>query len=151
MVMNEHIKVIKELLESGYKIYQFLEKDRNDTGFIMEYIGQYNYETTVIEYKLGNETKKFNLLEGTYLYAVMYVSKIADSNVVLVRHQPINNTYKLAIDVEGIIVYADIVMREVEPGYFDDKFNLLKALQDNINYVTLNLPDYIDWALKHTD
>ena len=144
MVMNEHIKIIKELLESGYEIYQFLEKDRNDTGFVMEYIGQYNYETTVIEYNLGSETKKFNLLSGAYLYAVMYVSEIADSNVVLVRYQPINNTYKLAIDVEGIIVYADIVMHEVEPGYFDDKYNLLKALQDNIGYITLNLPDYID-------
>lgn len=144
MVMDEHIKIIKELLESGYEIYQFLEKDRNDTGFVMEYIGQYNYETTVIEYSLGNETKKFNLLAGAYLYAVMYVSAIADSNVVLVRYQPINNTYKLAIDVEGIIVYADIVMHEVEPGYFDDKYNLLKALQDNIGYITLNLPDYID-------
>jgi len=144
MVMNEHVKVIKELLESGYEIYQFLEKDRNDTGFVMEYIGQYNYETTVIEYSLGKETKKFNLLSGAYLYAVMYVSEIANNNVVLVRYQPINNTYELAIDVEGIIVYADIVMNEVEPGYFDDKYNLLKALQDNINYVTLNLPDYID-------
>lgn len=144
MVMNEHIKIIKELLESGYDIYQFLEKNDNNTGFVTEYIGQYNYETTVIEYNLGNETKKFNLLSETYLYAVMYVSAIADSNVVLVRYQPINNTYKLAIDVEGIIVYADIVMHEVEPGYFDDKYNLLKALQDNINYITLNLPDYID-------
>lgn len=144
MVMNEHVKVIKELLESGYDIYQFLEKDRNDTGFVMEYIGQYNYETTVIEYNLGNETKKFNLLSGAYLYAVMYVSEIANNNVVLVRYQPINNTYELAIDVEGIIVYADIVMHEVEPGYFDDKYNLLKALQDNIGYITLNLPDYID-------
>ena len=144
MVMNEHVEVIKELLESGYDIYQFLEKDRNDTGFVMEYIGQYNYETTVIEYNLGNETKKFNLLSGAYLYAVMYVSEIANNNVVLVRYQPINNTYELAIDVEGIIVYADIVMHEVEPGYFDNKYNLLKALQDNINYITLNLPDYID-------
>ena len=144
MVMNEHIKIIKELLESGYDIYQFLEKNDNNTGFVTEYIGQYNYETTVIEYNLGNETKKFNLLSGAYLYAVMYVSEIADSNVVLVRYQPINNTYKLAIDVEGIIVYADIVMHEVEPGYFDDKYNLLKALQDNIGYITLNLPDYID-------
>ena len=144
MVMNEHVKVIKELLESGYDIYQFLEKGGNDTGFVTEYIGQYNYETTVIEYNLGNETKKFNLLSGAYLYAVMYVSEIANNNVVLVRYQPINNTYELAIDVEGIIVYADIVMHEVEPGYFDDKYNLLKALQDNINYITLNLPDYID-------
>ena len=144
MVMNEHVEVIKELLESGYDIYQFLEKDRNDTGFVMEYIGQYNYETTVIEYNLGNETKKFNLLSGAYLYAVMYVSEIANNNVVLVRYQPINNTYELAIDVKGIIVYADIVMHEVEPGYFDNKYNLLKALQDNINYITLNLPDYID-------
>lgn len=144
MVINEHVKVIKELLESGYDIYQFLEKGGNDTGFVMEYIGQYNYETTVIEYNLGNETKKFNLLEGTYLYAVMYVSEIANNNVVLVRYQPINNTYELAIDVEGIIVYADIVMHEVEPGYFDNKYNLLKALQDNIGYITLNLPDYID-------
>lgn len=144
MVMNEHVKVIKELLESGYDIYQFLEKNDNNTGFVTEYIGQYNYETTVIEYNLGNETKKFNLLSGAYLYAVMYVSEIANNNVVLVRYQPINNTYELAIDVEGIIVYADIVMHEVEPGYFDDKYNLLKALQDNINYITLNLPDYID-------
>lgn len=144
MVMNEHVKVIKELLEIGYDIYQFLEKNDNNTGFVTEYIGQYNYETTVIEYNLGNETKKFNLLSGAYLYAVMYVSEIANNNVVLVRHQPINNTYELAIDVEGIIVYADIVMHEVEPGYFDDKFNLLKALQDNIGYITLNLPDYID-------
>lgn len=144
MVMNEHVKVIKELLESGYDIYQFLEKDRNDTGFVMEYIGQYNYETTVIEYNLGNETKKFNLLAGAYLYAVMLVSEIADGNVVLVRYQPINNTYELAIDVEGIIVYADIVMREVEPGYFDNQYNLVRALQDNIGYITLNLPDYID-------
>lgn len=144
MVINEHVKVIKELLESGYDIYQFLEKNDNNTGFVTEYIGQYNYETTVIEYNLGNETKKFNLLSGAYLYAVMYVSEIANNNVVLVRYQPINNTYELAIDVEGIIVYADIVMHEVEPGYFDDKYNLLKALQDNINYITLNLPDYID-------
>ena len=144
MVMNEHVKVIKELLESGYDIYQFLEKNDNNTGFVTEYIGQYNYETTVIEYNLGNETKKFNLLSGAYLYAVMYVSEIANNNVVLVRYQPINNTYELAIDVEGIIVYADIVMHEVEPGYFDNKYNLLKALQDNINYITLNLPDYID-------
>ena len=144
MVMNEHVKVIKELLESGYEIYQFLEKDRNDTGFVMEYIGQYNYETTVIEYELGNETKKFNLLAGAYLYAVMYISEIADGNVVLVRYQPINNTYELAIDVNGKVVYADIVMHEVEPGYFDDKYNLLKALQDNIGYIILNLPDYID-------
>ena len=144
MVMNEHVKVIKELLEIGYDIYQFLEKNDNNTGFVTEYIGQYNYETTVIEYNLGNETKKFNLLSGAYLYAVMYVSEIANNNVVLVRYQPINNTYELAIDVEGIIVYADIVMHEVEPGYFDDKFNLLKALQDNIGYITLNLPDYID-------
>ena len=144
MVMNEHVKVIKELLESGYDIYQFLEKNDNNTGFVTEYIGQYNYETTVIEYNLGNETKKFNLLSGAYLYAVMYVSEIANNNVVLVRYQPINNTYELAIDVEGIIVYADIVMHEVEPGYFDDKYNLLKALQDNIGYITLNLPDYID-------
>ena len=144
MVMNEHVKVIKELLESGYDIYQFLEKDRNDTGFVMEYIGQYNYETTVIEYNLGNETKKFNLLAGAYLYAVMLVSEIADGNVVLVRYQPINNTYELAIDVEGIIVYADIVMREVEPGYFDNQYNLVRALQDNIGYIILNLPDYID-------
>ena len=144
MVMNEHVKVIKELLESGYDIYQFLEKNDNNTGFVTEYIGQYNYETTVIEYNLGNETKKFNLLSGAYLYAVMYVSEIANNNVVLVRYQPINNTHELAIDVEGIIVYADIVMHEVEPGYFDDKYNLLKALQDNINYITLNLPDYID-------
>lgn len=144
MVMNEHVKVIKELLESGYDIYQFLEKNDNNTGFVTEYIGQYNYETTVIEYNLGNETKKFNLIAGAYLYAVMYVSEIADNNVVLVRYQPINNTYELAIDVEGIIVYADIVMHEVEPDYFDDKYNLLKALQDNINYITLNLPDYID-------
>ena len=144
MVMNEHVKVIKELLESGYDIYQFLEKNDNNTGFVTEYIGQYNYETTVIEYNLGNETKKFNLLSGAYLYAVMYVSEIANNNVVLVRYQPINNTYELAIDVEGIIVYADIVMHEVEPDYFDDKYNLLKALQDNINYITLNLPDYID-------
>lgn len=142
--MNEHVKIIKELLESGYEIYQFLEKDRNDTGFVMEYIGQYNYETTVIEYNLGNETKKFNLLAGAYLYAVMLVSEIADGNVVLVRYQPINNTYELAIDVEGIIVYADIVMREVEPGYFDNQYNLVRALQDNIGYITLNLPDYID-------
>lgn len=144
MVMNEHVEVIKELLESGYDIYQFLEKNDNNTGFVTEYIGQYNYETTVIEYNLGNETKKFNLLSGAYLYAVMYVSEIANNNVVLVRYQPINNTYELAIDVEGIIVYADIVMHEVEPGYFDNKYNLLKALQDNINYITLNLPDYID-------
>ena len=144
MVMNEHVKVIKELLESGYDIYQFLEKNDNNTGFVTEYIGQYNYETTVIEYNLGNETKKFNLLSGAYLYAVMYVSEIANNNVVLVRYQPINNTHELAIDVERIIVYADIVMHEVEPGYFDDKYNLLKALQDNINYITLNLPDYID-------
>ena len=144
MVMNEHVKVIKELLESGYDIYQFLEKNDNNTGFVTEYIGQYNYETTVIEYNLGNETKKFNLLSGAYLYAVMYVSEIANNNVVLVRYQPINNTYELAIDVEGIIVYADIVMHEVEPGYFDNKYNLLKALQDNIGYITLNLPDYID-------
>ena len=144
MVMNEHVKVIKELLESGYDIYQFLEKNDNNTGFVTEYIGQYNYETTVIEYNLGNETKKFNLLSGAYLYAVMYVSEIANNNVVLVRYQPINSTYELAIDVEGIIVYADIVMHEVEPGYFDDKYNLLKALQDNIGYITLNLPDYID-------
>ena len=144
MVMNEHVKIIKELLESGYDIYQFLEKDRNDTGFVMEYIGQYNYETTVIEYELGNETKKFNLLAGAYLYAVMYISEIADGNVVLVRYQPINNTYELAIDVNGKVVYADIVMHEVEPGYFDDKYNLLKALQDNIGYIILNLPDYID-------
>lgn len=144
MVMNEHVKVIKELLEIGYDIYQFLEKNDNNTGFVTEYIGQYNYETTVIEYNLGNETKKFNLLSGAYLYAVMYVSEIANNNVVLVRHQPINSTYELAIDVEGIIVYADIVMHEVEPGYFDDKYNLLKALQDNIGYITLNLPDYID-------
>lgn len=144
MVINEHVKVIKELLESGYDIYQFLEKNDNNTGFVTEYIGQYNYETTVIEYNLGNETKKFNLLSGAYLYAIMYVSEIANNNVVLVRYQPINNTYELAIDVEGIIVYADIVMHEVEPGYFDDKYNLLKALQDNINYITLNLPDYID-------
>ena len=144
MVMNEHVKVIKELLESGYDIYQFLEKNDNNTGFVTEYIGQYNYETTVIEYNLGNETKKFNLLEGTYLYAVMYVSEIADGDILSVRHQPINNTYELAIDVEGIIVYADIVMHEVEPGYFDDKYNLLKALQDNIGYIILNLPDYID-------
>ena len=144
MVINEHVKVIKELLESGYDIYQFLEKNDNNTGFVTEYIGQYNYETTVIEYNLGNETKKFNLLSGAYLYAVMYVSEIANNNVVLVRYQPINNTYELAIDVEGIIVYADIVMHEVEPGYFDNKYNLLKALQDNIGYITLNLPDYID-------
>ena len=144
MVMNEHIKIIKELLESGYNIYQFLEKDRDNIGFITEYIGQYNYETTVIEYNLDNETKKFNLLAGAYLYAVMYVSEIANNNVVLVRHQPINNTYKLAIDVDGKVVYADIVMREVEPGYFDDKFNLLKALQANIDYIILNLPEYID-------
>lgn len=144
MVINEHVKVIKELLESGYDIYQFLEKNDNNTGFVTEYIGQYNYETTVIEYNLGNENKKFNLLSGAYLYAVMYVSEIANNNVVLVRYQPINNTYELAIDVEGIIVYADIVMHEVEPGYFDDKYNLLKALQDNINYITLNLPGYID-------
>lgn len=144
MVMNEHVKVIKELLESGYEIYQFLEKDRNDTGFVMEYIGQYNYETTVIEYSLGNETKKFNLLEGTYLYAVMLISQIADGDILSVRHQPINNTYELAIDVDGKVVYADIVMREVEPGYFNDKFNLLKALQANIGYIILNLPDYID-------
>ena len=144
MVMNEHVKVIKELLESGYEIYQFLDKNDNNSGFVTEYIGQYNYETTVIEYNLGNETKKFNLLSGAYLYAVMYVSEIANNNVVLVRYQPINNTYELAIDVEGIIVYADIVMHEVEPGYFDNKYNLLKALQDNIGYITLNLPDYID-------
>lgn len=144
MVMNEHVEIIKELLESGYNIYQFLEKDVNYTGFVMEYIGQYNYETTVIEYNLGSETKEFNLLKDTYLYAVMYVSEIADGNVVLTRYQPINNTYELGIDVEGIIVYADIVMNEVEPGYFDDKFNLLKALQDNIGYIILNLPDYID-------
>lgn len=144
MVMNEHVKVIKELLESGYDIYQFLERNDNNTGFVTEYIGQYNYETTVIEYNLGNETKKFNLIAGAYLYAVMYVSEIANNNVVLVRYQPINNTYELAIDVEGIIVYADIVMHEVELGYFDDKYNLLKALQDNIGYITLNLPDYID-------
>ena len=144
MVINEHVKVIKELLESGYDIYQFLDKNDNNSGFVTEYIGQYNYETTVIEYNLGNETKKFNLLSGAYLYAVMYVSEIANNNVVLVRYQPINNTYELAIDVEGIIVYADIVMHEVEPGYFDDKYNLLKALQDNIGYITLNLPDYID-------
>ena len=142
--MNEHVKVIKELLESGYDIYQFLEKNDNNTGFVTEYIGQYNYETTVIEYNLGNETKKFNLLEGTYLYAVMYISEIADGNILSVRHQPINNTYELAIDVNGKVVYADIVMHEVEPGYFDDKYNLLKALQDNIGYITLNLPDYID-------
>lgn len=144
MVMNEHVKVIKELLESGYDIYQFLEKNDNNTGFVTEYIGQYNYETTVIEYNLGNETKKFNLLEGTYLYAVMYISEIADGNILSVRYQPINNTYELAIDVNGKVVYADIVMHEVEPGYFDDKFNLLKALQDNIGYIILNLPDYID-------
>lgn len=144
MVMNEHVKVIKELLESGYDIYQFLEKNDNNTGFVTEYIGQYNYETTVIEYNLGNETKKFNLLEGTYLYAVMYISEIADGNILSVRHQPINNTYELAIDVNGKVVYADIVMHEVEPGYFDDKYNLLKALQDNIGYIILNLPDYID-------
>ena len=144
MVMNEHVEVIKELLESGYDIYQFLEKNDNNTGFVTEYIGQYNYETTVIEYNLGNETKKFLLIAGAYLYAVMYVSEVANNNVVLVRYQPINNTYELAIDVEGIIVYADIVMHEVEPGYFDDKYNLLKALQDNIGYITLNLPDYID-------
>ena len=144
MVMNEHVKVIKELLESGYDIYQFLEKNDNNTGFVTEYIGQYNYETTVIEYNIGNETKKFNLLEGTYLYAVMYISEIADGNILSVRHQPINNTYELAIDVNGKVVYADIVMHEVEPGYFDDKFNLLKALQDNIGYIILNLPDYID-------
>ena len=144
MVINEHVKVIKELLESGYDIYQFLDKNDNNSGFVTEYIGQYNYETTVIEYNLGNETKKFNLLSGAYLYAVMYVSEIANNNVVLVRYQPINNTYELAIDVEGIIVYADIVMHEVEPGYFDNKYNLLKALQDNIGYITLNLPDYID-------
>ena len=142
--MNEHVKVIKELLESGYDIYQFLEKNDNNTGFVTEYIGQYNYETTVIEYNLGNETKKFNLLEGTYLYAVMYISEIADGNILSVRHQPINNTYELAIDVNGKVVYADIVMHEVEPGYFDDKYNLLKALQDNIGYIILNLPDYID-------
>lgn len=142
--MNEHVKVIKELLESGYDIYQFLEKNDNNTGFVTEYIGQYNYETTVIEYNLGNETKKFNLLEGTYLYAVMYISEIADGNILSVRYQPINNTYELAIDVNGKVVYADIVMHEVEPGYFDDKFNLLKALQDNIGYIILNLPDYID-------
>lgn len=144
MVMNEHVKVIKELLESGYEIYQFLEKDRNDTGFVMEYIGQYNYETTVIEYNLGNETKKFNLLEGTYLYAVMLISQIADGDILSVRHQPINNTYELAIDVNGKVVYADIVMREVEPGYFDNQYNLVKALQDNIGYIILSLPDYID-------
>lgn len=144
MVMNEHVKVIKELLESGYDIYQFLEKDGNDTGFVMEYIGQYNYETTVIEYELGNETKKFNLLSGTYLYAVMLISQIADGDILAVRYQPINNTYELAIDVNGKVVYADIVMHEVESGYFDDKFNLLKALQDNIGYIILNLPDYID-------
>lgn len=144
MVMNEHVKVIKELLESGYDIYQFLEKNDNNTGFVTEYIGQYNYETTVIEYNLGNETKKFNLLEGTYLYAVMYISEIADGNILSVRHQPINNTYELAIDVNGKVVYADIVMHEVEPGYFDDKFNLVRALQDNIGYIILNLPDYID-------
>lgn len=144
MVMNEHVKVIKELLESGYDIYQFLEKNDNNTGFVTEYIGQYNYETTVIEYNLGNETKKFNLLEGTYLYAVMYISEIADGNILSVRYQPINNTYELAIDVNGKVVYADIVMHEVEPGYFDDKYNLLKALQDNIGYIILNLPDYID-------
>ena len=144
MVMNEHVKVIKELLESGYDIYQFLEKNDNNTGFVTEYIGQYNYETTVIEYNLGNETKKFNLLEGAYLYAVMYISEIADGNILSVRYQPINNTYELAIDVNGKVVYADIVMHEVEPGYFDDKFNLLKALQDNIGYIILNLPDYID-------
>ena len=104
---------------------------------------KYNYETTVIEYNLGNETKKFNLLEGTYLYAVMLISQIADGDILAVRHQ-IKNTYELAIDVGGKVVYADIVKREVEKGYFDDKYNLLKALQDNINYVTLNLPDYID-------
>lgn len=151
MVMNEHVKVIKGLLESGYDIYQFLEKNDNNTGFVTEYIGQYNYETTVIEYNIGNETKKFNLLEGTYLYAVMYVSEIADGDILAVRYQPINNTYELAIDVNGKVVYADIVMHEVEPGYFNDKFNLLKALQDNIGYIILNLPDYIDWELKHTD
>lgn len=144
MVMNEHIKVIKELLESGYEIYQFLEKDRNDTGFVMEYIGQYNYETTVIEYNLGKETKKFNLLEGTYLYAVMLISEIADGDILSIRHQPINNTYELAIDVNGKVVYADIVMHEVEPDYFDNQYNLVKALQDNIGYIILNLPDYID-------
>ena len=144
MVMNEHIKIIKELLEGGYDVYQFLEKDRNDTGFVMEYIGQYNYETTVIEYSLGNETKKFNLLSGAYLYAVMLISQVVDGDILSVKHQPIKNTYELAIDVGGKIVYADIVKREVEKGYFDDKYNLLKALQDNINYVTLNLPDYID-------
>lgn len=144
MVMNEHVKVIKELLESGYEIYQFLEKDRNDTGFVMEYIGQYNYETTVIEYNLGKETKKFNLLEGTYLYAVMPISEIADGDILAVRYQPINNTYELAIDVNGKVVYADIVMHEVERSYFDSKYNLLKALQDNIGYIILNLPDYID-------
>ena len=146
MVMNEHIEIIKELLESGYDIYQFLEKieSDNDNSFVAEYIGQYSYETTVIEYSLGNETKKFNLQEGTYLYAIMLVSEIANGNVVLTRYQPINNTYELAIDVEGIIVYADIVMHEVEPGYFDNKLNLIKALQDNIGYIILNLPDYID-------
>lgn len=144
MVMNEHVKIIKQLLESGYDIYQFLEKDENYTGFVMEYIGQYNYETTVIEYELNNEKKKFNLLEGTYLYAVMPVSQIADGDILSVRYQPINNTYELAIDVNGKVVYADVIMNEVEPGYFDNKYNLLKALQDNIFYITLNLPDYID-------
>ena len=144
MVINEHVKVIKELLESGYDIYQFLDKNDNNSGFVTEYIGQYNYETTVIEYNLGNETKKFNLLGGTYLYAVMLISQIADGDILAVRYQPINNTYELAIDVEGIIVYADIVMHEVEPCYFDNKYNLLKALQDNIGYIILNLPDYID-------
>ena len=144
MVMNEHVKIIKELLESGYEIYQFLEKDRNDTGFVTEYIGQYNYETTVIEYNLGSETKKFNLLSGAYLYAVMLISQVVDGDILSVKHQPTKNTYELAIDVGGKIVYADIVMHEVEPGYFDDKFNLLKALQANIGYIILNLPDYID-------
>ena len=146
MVMNEHIKIIKELLEGGYNICQFVEKidSGSDNSFVMEYIGKYNYETTVIEYNLGNETKEFNLVEGAYLYAVMLVSQIADGDILSVKHQPTNNIYELAIDVSGKIVYADVVMHEVEPGYFDNKHNLAKALQDNIIYVTLNLPDYID-------
>ena len=146
MVMNEHIEIIKELLESGYDIYQFLEKieSDNDNSFVTEYIGQYNYETTVIEYNLGNETKKFNLQEGTYLYAIMLVSQIADGDILSVMYQPINNTYELAIDVSGNVVYADIVMHEVERSYFDNKLNLFKALQNNIGYIILNLPEYID-------
>jgi hypothetical protein len=143
MVMNEHIEIIKELLESGYVIYQYLER-LESADFASEYVGQYNYESTIFEYKLGKETKTFELVEGAYLYAIMYVSEIADGNVVLTRYQPINNTYELAIDVEGLIVYADIVMHEVDEDYFDNKYNLLKALQDNVGYILLNLPEYID-------